>query len=1238
MNDIKKEITITDGTSQEDRFPRALKEGYIHVDEMAFEDLLAMGADYGRMLKFYNLKNEPDGDWVPFFTSDEAVIIAMILTTDLGKIKTDFLNVFLKDFFKEGGYGDYKLTQIPNYHLAKKIDFWFKKLKTTESEAGKRLCQEIKGVIENKLREELHLLESFLRRYNKNISEKFKQDFNQFWFYKEKEKIYPPPPLPPSDNKSLVERFLKSNFHSFYNTILLFKESAKKHLPVSLKSETHSSAMGLYIAFITLFQKAQQKINTFTQTHLDFYYNDILKVQPCKILPDSAYLILHPDGEDTKVLIKEGTEFTAGIDENNKDVIYTADNDLLVHSAKVESLYTLYFERNPLTSPEKELCFVSGAKANKIPVLIEKDSGEGKELKAHPLFGAPKTDTEQRLFQNAELGFAVASPVLLLKEGERNINILFRIEYSLSEKEENLNDFPKRLKDIIGTNEADAFFRAFRHMFTICLTTENGWYEVCEYLPLIHVVDKVCEKDCLKIQIHLSPEVESIVPYSRDIHGKQYDTDLPLIRFIINPAAYLYPYSLLKNLIIKEIEIQVGVKGVKDLLLYNNLGQLDPNNPFNPFGPVPSVGSYFIVGNSEIARKHITGFEVDVEWGDLPLEKGGFKEYYRAYELPFDNSVFEAGITVLKDGRWLPYEENEQPRVRLFGPEYNRDREDGRYGINKRRRLSCGDVVKFFKAIEDIPPVSGLAYDSQAKGGFFKFTLTSPEYAFGHKDYPHILTSVLTANARLKKPRFFKPVPNLPYTPLINVISINYTAISTINLEQITSSDETLFKEKIFHIHPFGIESLLPAAYRKIPMLPQYDSAGNLFIGLSAREFSGMLTLFFHLREDSTPEAGGELSEFKWYYLASNQWQRLAKLHVISDTTNGFLSSGIVTLNIPDDINRENTIMPGNFFWLRVSVDNRPEILCSVYSVHTHALKVRRQYRENSLSHLKPGLPAGTIKESRISIPGIGKINQIVDSFGGRPQETGEHLKTRISERLKHKNRATVPWDYERLILERFPEIFKVKCFANMVAEPENCIRPGHILIVVIPYLQDPTSVNLKPMVNSLLLKKIKDFVKKHASPFAAIEVRNPAYEQIQIRCRVKFSKWANYGYYINKLNQAITDYISPWSKTGYGVRFGWRIRRYDIQSYIRDLDYIDFVTNFSMLRIADDGKGCFSLFDTVKEQRADKEVRPLHPWSIAIPFRRHFIETMDRAKTIAPKITGIDELEVGSTFIITEN
>jgi hypothetical protein len=777
---------------------------------------------------------------------------------------------------------------------------------------------------------------------------------------------------------------------------------------------------------------------------------------------------------------------------------------------------------------------------------------------------------------------------------------------------------------------SDVFYKVFGSMFNISLTTARGWYELESYLPLSNLVnEKKCpKKNQLQFHIELSPEDAPIVPYSAEIHGERYDTRHPVIQFVVNPQAYLYPYSMFEKVVIKEIKIDIDVKGIKELLAYNNLGQLDPGSPFNPFGPLPSVGSYFILGNHECARKRVTGFEADIEWADLPAARGGFKEYYQGYELPFANDVFEVSLTVLNGGRWQPLKEIKQPTAPVFEFDAN--------GISKTNQWSGDKVVRYARPMDEPAGESEFGYSSLAKDGFFKFTLISPEYAFGHRDYPHKLTQVLTANSKLKKARLSKPIPNPPYTPLINAISVNYRATTTINMDKISSAEESLLNDSIFHIHPLGIERLSPQSPAGVSLLPCYASDGNLFIGISSLQLSGPLTLLLHMREDSTRAKNAKVSQYRWSYLSSNQWVPLTGDDVISDTTNGFLSSGIVTLNIPAEINRDNTTMPEDWFWLNVATDEDPETPCSVYSVATNSLSVTRQSTENSLSHFRAKLPAGTIKEARIDIPGIAKIEQIFDSIGGRTPESTNRFKTRMGERLKHKNRATTPWDYERLILNRFPQIFKVKCFANMVDDQKDCDKPGQILIVVIANLTNQPSENRQPMVNGLLLKEIEQYVKSMASPFAAIKVRNPAYEKIQVRCRVHLGKGDAGGYYINQLNQAISDYLSPWNKTGYGIHFGWRVRRYDIKSYIRNLAYVNFVTNFSMLRIAEDDSGYFSLFDTVASQV--KEIRPVYPWSIAIPVRRHFIKIIELPEIKDPEITGINELEIGSNFIIPGN
>jgi Baseplate J-like protein len=338
--------------------------------------------------------------------------------------------------------------------------------------------------------------------------------------------------------------------------------------------------------------------------------------------------------------------------------------------------------------------------------------------------------------------------------------------------------------------------------------------------------------------------------------------------------------------------------------------------------------------------------------------------------------------------------------------------------------------------------------------------------------------------------------------------------------------------------------------------------------------------------------------------------------------------------------------MPNDLYWLKLSAAKDLDSFCSVYGVSAQALKVSRCIGGSEREVASHTIPAGTIRAPLNTIPGVARVSQPVDSFGGRRQEDLSQLKMRVAERLRHKNRAVMPWDYERLVLERFPEVFKVKCFSTMSSNEERP-RPGSVLLVVVPKKKECSDgLGFDPMLNAVELNRIRAFVRNHASPFVTVEVRNPVYEQIQVRCSIVLTKQAEVrsGYYLARLNQAVVDYISPWCGIGYKARFGWCIRRTDIESYIRNLEYVDFVTRFSMLHISEDRSGSYALGDTVRlasgvlpdgERETVDEIRPHYPWSLAIPVREHHIETGSSLRSVAAKATGIDQLKVGQTFII---
>ena len=1275
-------LNITDGTGQGERFPAALREGYFNVDEMTFADLIAMSAEFAAKLRFYNSSNEPDGNWAELFAKDETVVMAMILTVNLKREEAAFLRLLTGD--------DEDAPVAAILEQATRIDDWYRRLNVSGQDNGTALSWKIAELIKERLVCDLHNLGAYLQR-RETVSAHFDtqrlDEFDNLWSLQKsgEQYIFAKASPAPQNDTSQHKGVLRAGFYSFYNAVSYLQGIVPDYFSGSLRSQSHSPALGLFMAFLKLYGNIQERTNRFTQRHLNFYYRDFLQAKPRNPQPDAAYLVFEPAATAKDVIIPKGGGFSAGKGETQKALMYVADEALRVSDARVADLRTLYFERDELLSPEKELNYITHVWAKRLPLPGQDESAA---MVAAPLFGAEKKEERRSSALGAQLGFAVASSTLQLAEGTRTIELTIKYaeppeidaasgksllvllseagqeneffslfgrifarhllvhqawlgdehkKYILEKARKCVSDVSlKVIEKLLKLEREDLFFKHFAHAFQISLTAENGWIALDNYAlqPFSNSGDGFA-KNGLRFIFNLGRESPPIVPYAVEIHGGAWETSLPMLRCVINTQAHYYPYSLLRELILKEIVIEARVEGVKNILAYNNYGQLDPSAPWNPLGPLPTDHSYFITGNYEAARKNLSAMDLHIEWGELPQTKGGFGEHYKDYDRPYDNESFQATAAVLRDGRWLPKNTDMQSTQLLFDSDV-----DGRLNGNQTLHV---DVLAHFKPLNPAMSAEDYRFDTKAGNGFFKFTFVGPQGAFGHSAYPTLLAKALSMNVKLKK---FKqvPLPNVPYTPLINQIAMDYTAKSGIDFSAEPSEVADSSRDQLFHIHPYGVESIALAGKERFhTLLPGQIDYGNLFIGLSARRLAGVLTLFFQMAADSTRDASAEQPKISWYYLSANRWRRLDAERVIADTTEGFLSSGIVTLDLPEDISRDNSIMPNANYWLRICASNKLRSFSTLYTVRAQALKVSSLYRDG-VQH-SASIPAGTIQKPAVSIPGMAKIQQLEASFGGRARETPEQLTTRISERLRHKNRASTPWDYERLVLERFPDIHKVKCLPGLVSGEDSNPRPGHVMIVVLPRLREGSvGGSFTPMANSTELYRIREYLQKLSPPFAKLTVRNPLYERIQVRCTVKFARDAQAGYDVRRLNQDLVAYLSPWHETGYQASFGWTIRREDIESYIRSLDYVDFVTNFSMLHIVRDDAGHYSLGDTARDKMDSEKnqgrglfevIRPKYPWSLAVPTHSHFIETIPVIRSIKAEPTGIDELELGNTFII---
>lgn len=1262
---MNNQLHISDGRSQQNRLLPALHEGYFNVSEVHFHSLLALLVDYAQVMDFYTLEHKIAGTWKHFFSADETVVIATILAVDLKKLAvgsvvlstpTDPDNSFINTLqsLARTEVDRHVIAAYTSLHL---LDQWLQKFASPHNRVGTELRKILESVITG-LKKDIDVLWQYLAGHLEGCKQQqvFSSDLIALVLSaEEKSRIH----RGTSTVATADTATIRSSHYAFVKAIEMVQINAAKLLSSSLRSGDHDPAVGLLLAFLQLFQKLQKKLNRFTLNYVDFYYDEVLKAQRRDFSPDFVYLVITPNKKDSNVLIPQGTEFLARLDEENLNIVYTATADVAINDAAVDSIYTLFFKRDPMNFPENNLLekvelddrfhesgrqLATGCWLREIPVLPGVNVDQ-EDMLSYPLFGAPREGEENALVQQADIGFAFASKVLLLKEGQRTITIeiCFR---------DNGPTFRQWLQKLAGAmlsgdhpattltpiQEQQAFFKAFKDVFVISLSTQSGWQEVAEYLPFYPGTGPQQNPNSLRVTLALPESFPAIIAVNPDVHGTDFGSELPVIRFLLNPRSYLYPYGIFSKLEIASIEIGVEVEGCRTLQLYNNIGQLSPLTPFTPFGPIPEVGAYLIVGCPETSGKHLSDFNVTLQWGGIPTALGGFRSHYQGYELA-GNTDFLVSATVLANGKWLPENTGSANVSSLF--EMNTGL-DGGSEVSEYRQLSCNAIISNWSPLEYRGSGIHYSYSPSANKGFFKFTLIAPAQAFGHREYPQVLTEVLTFNAKQKHSQSLRKMPNPPYTPMILSIFANYKAVSKIIVGRDEANCIPVMQEKIIHLHPLGWNNAMINSDRSIFLLPHYAYSGNLLIGLRGLMNGGVITLYFHLRENSLPIKDAYLKELRWFYMANNQWLPLTAREILSDSTQRFMKSGIVTLNIPMDITQENTVLPAGLSWLRLSAEHELENFCSVYSIHAQALKAGRRPDHGSHSNLIR-LPLGSVTRARKTIPGIGSIQQIQASFGGGLLEDRDQLRVRISERLKHKQRALLPADYELLILEKFPQVYKVKCFPNMSPDFVTTQRfsPGQLMLVAVPYLSHDEITMQRPFLSGHMINEIQDYICKLTSPFVATHVCNPVYEVIQVRCTVKLKNPLLAGQHLSQLNTAISDFLSPWNESvGNTSHFGWCISKHDIESYIQNIDYIDRVTNLSILRIAPRGEGFFELFDSAAQMADSTEsgdIVPIYPWSIVAPIKQHFIEMDDRYDLIEPEITGIGELEIGSTFIISD-
>ncbi|MCD6066920.1 MAG: hypothetical protein K0S33_1746 [Bacteroidetes bacterium] len=1151
------------------RFNRKLLPEYFRIDEKTLADFSRFAAEYGKQISYFNFHNRPDGDWAPFFRDDPTICLLFLQSLDTESWTAKAAEMLqLVDKTKDEGV---KLSALKSLVAMSSGMFAEIEQSVSNIHVYASFYEQLKKYITNRLSHYFLIVTETSRKLDKEFKWRnpsvanFTNEFGDYWRYG---KAFTFPET--KDWAKDITLTIGQNIYKIIHDIELLKKETEVFLNTEVLTEGNIKPhIALFIAFSDLYYHAQKKLNHISERHLVHYFYNILGMAPMKGNSDSLYLNFITAAGSGSLELDTNTQFNYAVTEDGTPVYFELTQPLSIHEGSIKQVAGVNLSDTPWKGSFMDLS--QGGTA---------------------VFDLKEVDARK---ENAVIGFEVASQFLVLEEGDRRITF----DFYLSRIES------IRLKEKINNRYFAYSIEKLNELIS------NGWSCFYSSEPGMMPV----EENSLQVFFKTGTDPDRLI-LRFDVLLKRYELPLispdpenpegdAILKFVLTPKG-LDVYNIFRDLGFSDPKLNIAVIGIKNLIIQNEFGVFENDRPFEPFGSKPIIGSSLYIGHKNLFLKPLKELIINLEWHDLPDDRGGFKTYYKDYTGIDNNSSFKARLSHLVDKTWLPLE-NKQV-VDLFtgvpsGSGYNND------AISLIRRMNEIDVPSMALDTESriLGPIK--EYDIASTDGFIRMELCYPDVCFGHDEYPELLQREAFRSVKEKKE---PKIINAPYTPSLKNISLEYKA----NIEVGQWGEKISFKK----LHPFGSEEVKGPGNWAI--LPYFPEGGSFFIGLDPLLSAKEISLLFRISNQSSRYRDDNVEGFALSVLDQANWQPLAPDKITGDSTQKLQQTGILKIQLPEMQVAPN-VYDGQSIWLRFDLK---DMYTGVFIENIH-LNAGLATRDHYLDVYSKPVPEHTIKELTIPVVQIEAVEQHYPSFGGRNPESEDLFRFRVSERIRHKARAVSTRDMEALLLAQFPEIQSLKCLSHL--NTEFAFQPGAITVVVIPGEHEVPDA-LERYFPKEQLMRMQNYLNQRALSGMKISVINPVYEKIRLKFHVRFRKGYDERLSVKRLHQRIMDFLDPW-KSRKIITLGGAIPVTTILNAIELEDYVDFVTNFSAFHIVDG-----QIINVSTAQSNNMVIKPKYPVSVLIPDNNHKLLSFNDA--IATDKPGINDMMIGNDFLISMN
>tara|TARA_B100001093_G_scaffold514618_1_gene589046 strand:+ start:13233 stop:16985 length:3753 start_codon:yes stop_codon:yes gene_type:complete len=1206
------------------------------VDDRNISDFILLIQKISQKLNFYNHKNKIDGNFSEVIDSDETFLLSEISKYPIQSFTNIRLNLISQ--FDNSRTIKEKIEVLNGYieitdSLFIQISRWYNTAKRNNlSYASSPIEKELEFSIVNKgsflLSDYFKILNILLKRnFIKTAS--IESIENQWAFIWNVDISLLRIQLSENDNYSNTTSLNLLNL-SIKKIILISSElyelnynlinKASELFPRSLENSNHKAHIGLLLSFLKLFEHIQLDLNKFSKRHIDYYYQKVLRQEKKKIDPLETFVYAETDSNKEEIFLAKNTIVLAGQYEEGLPLKFKFKNDLRANSLKISFLSTIYASRNNLFDFDSKFSLVTSIYHKIIADNIDEVQQFNTNTSSFSALGSEQdflTKFESNM-DKANIGFMISSHVLKLSSSERKIKLILDFLPS------SIFLFSDLIIDIVENtklSELDIFNKIFSKAFDVSYTTIEGWHPIKDY-EIIPPVDWSSGR--IEIHMNLSSLDPGFVGYNEKNHLLNINSDYPVIRFNLNQNDFYNAYSFLSVLELSKLEIKIQVNKLRNFKIFTGGQTLDSNSEFNFFGPTPRLGNKLYLCCEELFNKKIEFLKIKWEYSNLPSGFKNLEEYYENYGNNIFDLSFKYELTALSDFRYSG-NQNSQSVYPLFEI-------DDQNNISKSSILELSNL-NFLKIKPNYNLSNGeiQRFSNKLETGILRFELKSPSSGFGVDLYPIISTKLLTDKVLNPKNNDEDKTVQLPYVPKVDHLDINYNTSTTIYFtDKDRRQNNNKVEDRVFSYSPYGIEEIFSKhLITKNNLFYKFPNEGEFIIGFNGEKSFSELSVLFEIIKSNN--ASYDFSnDISWYYTSHQGWKLLEKENILSDETQNLLTTGIITFKFPSDLSSNSGILKRGNYYLKACSKDRADQFGLIKSVRTNAVKIIETI---PLEHItrKNSIKANSVEGFENKINGITSLKQPFSSRIPGIIESDNDYYLRVSHLLRHKNRPVSFWDYEYFIINNFNWISHVRCL-----QINSQTKKTNVQIMCFKKIEEHQNIE-EVMLSIDEMNQIKNYLNQNISPFVKIEFVNAVFEELWVKCKLKF-KNVSTGNGIQKFNQDFFEFICSWS-------FGFnqstqnipkRIKKIDIIKFVKEREYIEFVTGISFIHLSRNADNKISVYDSaVTENDHEEYIYIGTNKSVFVPRNRHNLEIIDSSDYHAPEPTDFNELQIDSSFAL---